>query len=100
MNIAILPIGYYEGYDRRLSNKGIVYLPKYNTTANVIGRICMNVTMIDVSHIPNAQKNDTVILLGNHPGVRTDDVATIIESFNPREITTRLNPLISRVITL
>ena len=103
--IGILPIGYYEGYDRRLSNKGSVFVATNNVVrvaeqyASVIGRVCMNVTMIDISHIKNAKVGDHVLLLGDHPDIRAHEIAHAIGSFNPREITTRISPTIARIVT-
>lgn len=100
--IAIVPVGYYDGYDRRLSNTGIVMVDRADIQGNryapVIGRICMNVFEIDITDVPQAQVGDEVILLGDYPKMRSADMAQIISSFNPREITTRLNPYIPRII--
>jgi alanine racemase len=51
--IGILPLGYYEGVDRRLSNKGFVKIK--NNFCPIIGNICMNLTIIDLSPIPDAE---------------------------------------------
>lgn len=99
--LAIVPVGYFEGYDRRLSNKGTMVItdehgnPHY---APVMGRICMNVTMIDVSAVPTSKPGDEVILIGYHDKIKPRDIADAIGSFNPREITTRINPSIPRII--
>jgi alanine racemase len=102
--IAILPIGYFEGYDRRLTNKGVVKIQTNSSDtsheyAPVIGRICMSVTMIDITDVEQAKIGDEVIVLGNAPGITAYDLAQTIESFNPREITARINPVIPRIIT-
>jgi alanine racemase len=97
--LGILPVGYYDGYDRRLSNKGMVLVhsatPAY---APVIGRVCMNATMIDLSLLPHSAIGDEVTLLGNHEQIQAHALANTIESYNPREITTRINPLIQRIV--
>lgn len=98
--MGIIPVGYYEGYDRRLSNKGITVIVDENQEiryAPIMGRICMNISMIDITNC-TADVGSTVILLGDYDQIRAGDTANRIESFNPREITTRLNPLIPRVI--
>jgi alanine racemase len=93
--IAVLPVGYADGYDRKLSNKGVVYI--HNSPCNVIGRVCMNAVIVDVTHLNNKiTVGDEVILLGNQPGCTADDIAANIGSFN-REIVTRINPLIKRI---
>jgi alanine racemase len=60
MKIAILPIGYYDGVDRRLSNKGFVSIN--NVATSIVGKVSMNLTIIDVSNIPNVKNGQEVIL--------------------------------------
>jgi len=93
--IAILPMGYYEGYDRRLTNKGIVRVNNHNVP--IAGRICMNLTMVDVTSI-NAAVGDEVILLGNYEHLTAQDLAEKTGSLNPREMTTKIYPGLARVI--
>jgi alanine racemase len=95
--VALLPVGYHDGYHRRLSNAGIVLIN--GVCAPVIGRVAMNATCIDVTHIPTAQPGDEVILLGNHPGITALDMANTLGSFNPREVTVRFNAALPRIIT-
>lgn len=64
MKIGIIPAGYYEGVDRRLSNKGTVYYGK--TQCKIVGRVCMNLTMIDLSNAKRARKWDKVTVIGNN----------------------------------
>jgi alanine racemase len=61
--IATLPIGYADGYIRRFSNRAEVLIRERR--AGVAGVVCMDLTMVDVSHIPGVQVGDEVILLGN-----------------------------------
>lgn len=89
--IAILPIGYYDGYDRGLSNCGEVLV--HGKRAKIAGNICMNMTMIDVTDIP-ARTNDEVVLLGDK--ISAEEIAKKINSIN-YEIAARINPLIKRV---
>ncbi|MEX0686893.1 MAG: alanine racemase [Balneolales bacterium] len=63
MQIAVLPIGYSNGYPRSLSNQGHVLI--HGKKAPVVGLINMNVFMVDVSHIPNVAVGDEVVLIGN-----------------------------------
>lgn len=95
--IALIPVGYYEGYDRRLSNKGMVYLPEHDAYASVRGRVCMNHIIIDVSHIPAVQIGQKVLLCGDIEKMRAYDLACLIEGFNAREITTRLSAALARL---
>lgn len=63
MRIAILPVGYYDGYDRRgFSNTSYVLI--HGKRAKVCGRVCMNIIMVDVTNIPEVQLEDEVVLLG------------------------------------
>ena len=62
MRIAVLPVGYYEGYDRRLSNIGHALIN--GVRAPVRGRICMNMAMVDISHIPHVERGSVATLLG------------------------------------
>ncbi|HYD91544.1 MAG TPA: alanine racemase, partial [Flavobacterium sp.] len=62
--IATVGIGYADGYDRRLSN-GIGFMLVRNRKAPVVGNICMDMCMIDISKIPEAEEGDEVIVFGN-----------------------------------
>lgn len=62
---AILPVGYYDGVDRRLSNKGIVLVG--NIPCQILGRVSMNITIIDISKIANPHIGQEVIIYSpNH----------------------------------
>jgi alanine racemase len=60
--IATLPVGYADGYNRLLSNKGEVLVK--GRRAPVVGRVCMDMTMIDVSHVAGINVGDEVVLFG------------------------------------
>lgn len=62
MTIAVLPLGYANGYDRELSNKGHVLIK--GKKAPVVGLVNMNMFMVDISRIPNVQLGDEVVLVG------------------------------------
>lgn len=62
MRIAIVTTGYADGFDRHLSNKGFVLL--HGQKAPVVGRICMDQTLVDVSHINDVKMGDRATLLG------------------------------------
>lgn len=96
--IAILPMGYYENYDRRLSNKGIVLI-KSDFYAPVIGRVCMNATIIEIPEGKTVNVGDEVTLLGDYDQIRAHDLTNAMASYNAREITTRLNTCIERIVT-
>lgn len=61
--IAVLPIGYADGYPRALSNRGVVLVR--GRRAPVVGRVCMDLTMIDATEVPDAAEGDEVVLIGS-----------------------------------
>ena len=63
MKIATIPTGYADGYSRSLSNKGHVYIN--GCKANIVGKICMDQFMVDVTDVPDVNINEEVSLLGN-----------------------------------
>lgn len=65
MTIATIPVGYYEGLDRRLSNQGSVLVGPEGVPCRIIGRISMNITVIDVSHIPEAVIGMNVVAISD-----------------------------------
>ncbi len=60
--VATIPVGYDDGYSRMLSNRGVVLIR--GVRAPVVGRVSMNMITVDVTHIPNAEQDDEVVLLG------------------------------------
>ncbi len=70
---AILCAGYADGYPRSLSNQGVCAL--HGQSAPVLGRVCMDQMMIDVTAIPNAKAGDEVILFGGSGADSLNDVA-------------------------
>ncbi len=60
--IAVLPVGYSDGWPRALSGRGHVLLQ--GKRAPLVGRICMNLCMVDVTHVPGVQAGDQAVLLG------------------------------------
>lgn len=60
--LAVLPVGYEDGLSRSLSNKGEVLVR--GQRAKIRGRVCMNLCMVDVSHIGGVQAGDEVVILG------------------------------------
>jgi len=82
MKIATLPIGYADGLSRLLSNKGKVIIGgKY---ANIVGKVCMDQCMIDVTDVNNVNVGDEVIIMGCAGGksVSADALAGIIGTIN------------------
>ena len=62
MRVATIPTGYADGYSRGLSNRGSVLIR--GKRAKILGRICMDQFMVDVTDIPEAEEDDEVTLIG------------------------------------
>ncbi len=94
--IAILPIGYAHGYNRLLSNRGKVLIG--NTRVPIVGKICMDMTLIDITDVPSAQVGDDVILLGRQgtEEISAVDIANWQESI-PYEVLCNIGPRVNRV---
>lgn len=93
--IATIPIGYQDGYPRNLSNSAKVIID--GILAPVVGRISMDWTLIDVSHIAQAKVGDEVILIGNdgNIGIKAEDLAAQCETIS-YEITCGISDRVSR----
>jgi alanine racemase len=91
MRIAILPLGYHEGYDRRLSNLGYVLINGMRSP--ICGRVCMNMTMVDVTHIPNVHVGTVATLLGSdgEERVSAEQLAGWMGTIN-YEVVSRIHP--------
>ena len=72
MTVATLPTGYADGYNRLLSNKGRVFI--HGHAAPIVGRVCMDQMLVDVTDIPNVKLGDEVVLL-NRNTYTADDMA-------------------------
>ncbi len=77
--LGILPLGYYEGVDRRLSNKGVVSIN--NTPCPIVGRVCMNLTIIDLTRVDNAKIGDPVVVYSNQTN-QPNSIAHLAEQAN------------------
>lgn len=93
--IAILPIGYYDGYDRGISNAHVLI---HGKRAALRGRVCMNIIMVDVTDIPEASLEDEVVLLGRDGNevISAEQFAKWLGTIN-YEVTTRINDRIPRI---
>lgn len=94
--VATLPIGYADGLSRRLSNKGFVLVE--GKKAPIIGRVCMDQTMIDVTDIENVNIGSEVIIFGNQKGsfLSIDEHAELVGTIN-YELITLIGKRIPRV---
>jgi alanine racemase len=65
MKIAVLPIGYADGFRRSLSNgKGKVFIN--GKACPVVGRVCMDVTMVDITGVPAQEGDEAIVFNGDH----------------------------------
>jgi alanine racemase len=73
--LAVVPVGYEDGYSRSLSNRGQVLV--HGQRVPVLGRVCMNMCMIDVSGLEDVTAGDEVVLLGRQglENITADDIA-------------------------
>jgi alanine racemase len=94
--IALLPIGYYDGYKFNFSNKTSVMIN--GSYAPVIGRVAMNITIVDVTDI-SAHVGDEVIIMGAYPHIGAHDLAILGNIANVREILVGINSALTRIIT-
>jgi alanine racemase len=94
--IATLPVGYADGYNRLLSNRGSVLI--HGKRAPVVGRICMDQTMVDITDIPGLVTGDPVILIGEQDGeaITADDLADLCGTIS-YEILTSISERVPRL---
>lgn len=80
--IATVEVGYADGYPRALSNQGRMLV--HGEYAPIVGRVCMDQTMIDVSHIPDVKVGDKVVLVGKQGknSISVEELADMSASFN------------------
>lgn len=95
--IATLPVGYADGYPRRLSNKGRVLI--HGQYAPIVGRVCMDQMMVDVTDIPEVQLLDSVTLMGEEEEKRisAEELGDKAGSFN-YELVCGISRRVPRVI--
>ncbi len=96
--IAVLPIGYWDGYDRTgMSRKAEVLIREKR--CKVLGRICMNMCMVDATDVPGIRQEDEVVILGSQKGERVsaEELAHHADTIH-YELVTRINPVIPRML--
>jgi alanine racemase len=91
--IATLAIGYADGYDRRFGNGGGEVVIR-GQRAPIVGNVCMDMCMADVTHITGAQAGDTAEVFG--PGITLSELATRIGTI-PYELLTNVSERVKRV---
>ena len=98
MRVATIPVGYGDGYPRSLSNKGSVLI--HGKRARILGRVCMDQFMVDVTDIPDVKFMDQAVLIGEDQGDRitVEELAGLSGRFN-YEFVCCLGKRIPRVYT-
>ncbi len=94
--IATVPVGYADGYHRILSNRGIMLAG--GRRVPVVGRVCMDLTMIDVGQVPGLRVGDEVVIIGRQGDevIGADEVAGLAETIN-YEVVSALTERVARV---
>ncbi len=94
--IAIIPVGYHEGYDRRLSNVGHVIVD--GVRCPVRGRVCMNMIMVDVTDVDRARPGTVATLMGDDGDERVsaEQLASWMGTIH-YEVTSRIHPVVPRL---
>jgi alanine racemase len=100
--IAVLPVGYYEGLDRGLSSRGpepVFSVLVRDCPAPIVGRVSMNMTMVDVTRIPGVRVGDEVAIIGRQGSARAtaEEMANALGTIN-YEVVTRIGASVPRVL--
>ncbi|KKU09671.1 MAG: Alanine racemase [Candidatus Woesebacteria bacterium GW2011_GWB1_45_5] len=95
--VAIVPVGYSDGLDRKLSSSGNILVK--GKLAPIIGRVAMNMITVDVTDIPGVKTEDEVVIIGKSIGktITAEEMADKIDTIN-YEVVSRINPLIPRIV--
>lgn len=98
MRVATVPVGYGDGYPRSLSGKGCVLIG--GRRAPILGRVCMDQFMVDVTHIPEAKEDARVVLMGadGEDEITAEELGELSGRFN-YELVCDLGKRIPRVYT-
>jgi alanine racemase len=94
--IATVSVGYADGYSRRLSSKGKMMIA--GSLAPVVGRVCMDQTMLDVGHLPDVRVGDEVVVLGSQESspIAGDEIAKLLNTIS-YEILTGISHRVARI---
>ncbi len=96
--IATIPVGYGDGYPRSLSGKGYVLINGHH--ANILGRVCMDQFMVDVTDVPYVREGDEVVLMGKDKTTGEEITAEFLGELSGRfnyELTCDINKRVPRV---
>lgn len=93
--IAVLPVGYADGYSRLLSNRGVVLIG--GKRAPVVGRVCMDMTMVDVTDVPGVAIGHEAVLIGRqgHEQITAAELAAWQQTI-PYEVLCAIGPRVPR----
>jgi len=94
--IATIPIGYGDGYSRHFSNKAHVLIN--GVRCPIVGRVCMDMCMVDTGHLKNVKIGDDVILIGSQADeiIRAEELARLINTI-PYEVLCNIGRRVPRV---
>jgi len=94
--VATLPVGYADGYGRLLSNQGHVLIRGLRVP--IVGRVCMDMTMVDVTGVPDVRVGEEVVLIGRQGAeeITADDVAELQGTIS-YEVLCRIGPRVPRI---
>lgn len=95
--LAVIPVGYADGYSRALGNRGRILV--HGRSAPVVGRVCMNILMADVTDIEDVSIGDEAVLIGRQDKgeVQVEELASLSDTIN-YEFLARLSPSIPRTV--
>lgn len=100
MTVATIPAGYYEGIDRRLSNAGFIGIDHEQVPCPIVGRVSMNITTIDVTHVPDARSGMSVTIVSDDPRQPNSIVQMAkIAGTIPYEIAVHIPAGLRRIVT-
>jgi alanine racemase len=93
---ALVPVGYGDGFHRVLSNKGEVLI--HGQRARLLGRVCMDQFVVNISGISGVKQDDEVVILGRQgtASIRAEEIAQLAGTIN-YEVTTSILPRVTRV---
>ena len=97
MKIATIPVGYFEGIDRRLSNKGYVRIK--NADCPIAGKVSMNISSLDITSTSGVKLNDQAVIVSSHPQDKNsvENMARLAETI-PYEILIHFPAHLRRII--
>lgn len=95
--IAVIPVGYADGFDRGLGNCGRVIIK--GESVKVVGRVAMNMFMVDITSIPEVAIEEEVVIIGKQGNaiITADEVASKIGSIS-HEVLSRISPFVPKII--